>query len=455
MKKRLAAEWEPAKGVMVTWPLLLPHSLIVEFTRDIDTFILYNYELDPDEITAALKEWDANLDNVHLLPVPQGQDANWIRDWGPHAVFTLDGKCVLTSPDYHIYGTPNQGTDPDGDMTSVFTGEVLMPGEPLAIETLTGRSLAQYFGSPQQDCHFVLTGGNIMSDGYNTLISTVVLVKENELNGLREEDFFKAVGDVTGMTEYSIIPNYENLGIQHVDCMFKMIDDETLFVARPPKDHEYYERYENIVNNVLSKIMTRYGRPFKIKRFDTARYSGEELAAYSNSIILNKTIYVPLFDIPQDDVILGQWEEALPGYKAKGFKYILADEPENPMSEMYPTHLGWTSGDSLHCRTRAVWDPEMLYMSVRRAENGEKEVFANVVDYSKAGIEEVTLHIRKSGENEFADIPMHVTANRDYYLGSLDGFSGKLEYFVSAQNRAGKVETMPRTAPIGLYRTEL
>ena len=122
---------------------------------------------------------------------------------------------------------------------------------------------------------------------------------------------------------------------------------------------------------------------------------------------------------------------------------------------MYPTHLGWTSGDSLHCRTRAVWDPEMLYMSVRRAENGEKEVFANVVDYSKAGIEEVTLHIRKSGENEFADIPMHVTANRDYYLGSLDGFSGKLEYFVSAQNRAGKVETMPRTAPIGLYRTEL
>lgn len=453
MKKRLAAEWEPVKGVMVSWPLLLPHQLIVEFSKDLTTYIIMNEEEDSDSVTEILQSWGADLNHIEFITAPQGGDANWIRDWGPHAVFTETGEYILTSPDYRIYGTPNQGVDPEEAMTSVYTEEILKPHEPLSVESLTGRNIAEHFHVQQQDLHFVMTGGNIMSDGYDNIVSTIILLKENELNGMSSERFFKEVAEKTGMNNYAITPNYEDLGIQHVDCMFKMIDDETFFVARPPKDHKYYERYENIVNNYLSKINTRYGRPFKIKRFDTEVYDGEELAAYSNSIILNDTVYVPLFNIPQDEIVLKQWAEAMPGYTVKGFRYVIAEEPENPMAEMY-TDIGWTSGDALHCRTRALWDPDMLYMSVRRIEDGEKDVYANVKDYSGSELKEVAIYHRAKGSLEFTKTVMDAAPAVDYYVQTITGYAEgtEIEYYVQAENKAGNVETMPRTAPKGLYQ---
>lgn len=456
MKRRIAAEWEPVKGVLAAWPLLLPHQLIVEFSMDIATYILIDPEADQEQAANEMKSWGADMDNIFFISAPQGGDVNWVRDWGPHAVFSEDGTYILTSPDYRIYGTPNQGVDPEGEMTSVYTEQVLKPHEPLAIEALTGRNIAEYFGEKQQDLRYVLTGGNIMSDGYDTMISTIILLKENELNGMTAEEFFKQVEEKTGMSNYAITPNYEDLGIQHVDCMFKMIDDETLFVARPPKDHKYYDRYEDIVENYLSKILTRYGRPFEIKRFDTARYDGEELAAYSNSIILNKTVYVPLFNIPQDETALEQWEEAMPGYTVKGFQYIIAEEPENPVAEMY-TDIGWTSGDALHCRTRAIWDPDMIYMSVKKLRDGESEVYANIVNYSDNELKVPNLYYRKKGTEVFKRTAMKSTAAVDIYLGNIEGYEKgtEIEYYVEAETVAGKAETMPRTVPKAYYHTVL
>ena len=33
LKKRIAAEWEPAKGVLVSWPPLLPRKIFEEFNN--------------------------------------------------------------------------------------------------------------------------------------------------------------------------------------------------------------------------------------------------------------------------------------------------------------------------------------------------------------------------------------------------------------------------------------
>ena len=39
-RPRMAAEWEPAIGVLVTWPLSLPKNLIIEFAKDSKLYIL-------------------------------------------------------------------------------------------------------------------------------------------------------------------------------------------------------------------------------------------------------------------------------------------------------------------------------------------------------------------------------------------------------------------------------
>ena len=39
MKKRLAAEWEPIKGVMIAWPAFLPHAYIVDLTQNYHVYL--------------------------------------------------------------------------------------------------------------------------------------------------------------------------------------------------------------------------------------------------------------------------------------------------------------------------------------------------------------------------------------------------------------------------------
>jgi len=143
-----------------------------------------------------------------------------------------------------------------------------------------------------------------------------------------------------GITNYHILSNFEQpAGIQHLDCMMKVIDEETLLVAEPPEDHAAYQVYEDIVNNELAQLKTIYGRPYIIKRIkiDT---SNTGLAAYTNSLILNETVYVPLFDIALDAEAINTWQEIMPGYEVKGFTFFLDDEPEEVITQDLKNHYG-------------------------------------------------------------------------------------------------------------------
>jgi hypothetical protein len=195
---------------------------------------------------------------------------------------------------------------------------------------------------------------------------------------------------------------------------------------------------------------------------DTERYEDEELAAYSNSIIINQTIYVPLFGIDQDAVAMKQWQDAMPGYSVKGFEFNMAKEPKlsEQAREHYKGKIGWNSGDALHCRTRAMWDPQMLYISVDRipqkiAETDEYQVIAQIIDYSKKGLieNELKLFWRLNGVEQWAEIVLKKETENDNYTASIPRVEPEntIEYFVSAKSKSGKYETIPRTSPKGFY----
>jgi hypothetical protein len=242
----------------------------------------------------------------------------------------------------------------------------------------------------------------------------------------------------------------------------KLLDEERILVAEPPKDHDLYAIYENIVEKELKTLKTVYGRPYEILRIKIGRYKEEKLAAYTNSIIVNKTIYVPLFQIKEDSEAIKIWQQAMPGYTVKGFTYALKDEPmvNKEIKNKYKEY-GWNNGDALHCRTRAVWDSEMLFISVKKipseaSSNEAMTVYATIIDYSKKGLEKekTRLHWRVKGESEWKTIllqnqghPAHFAAEIPYHKRG-----AKIEYYVSATSLSGKTETQPRTAPVGTYQ---
>ena len=446
----MAAEWEPALGTIIAWPLGIPHKLVVELAKDNKLFTMVPDESAKKEAEEWFSNWGIDLNNVQFIFAEQSVDAWWLRDWGPHAVFT-DGQMKLADGQYPN-STPFSEIACDAELGFIFIEKDEETGAEIVVPTTT-EDMAPYKIGEAMDFEmvelpFVFTGGNVLSDGRGTAFSTCIIANENQYMGLKKERFFKKAEDLLGIEHYNIISNFEKNGIQHIDCFMKMLDEERLFVIRPPEDHELFPIYENIVQNELSQLKNCFGRTYEILRLDTERYEKEELAAYSNSIIVNQNIYVPLFGITQDSIALKQWEAAMPGYIVKGFEFVMAEEPKlsEQARENYKGKIGWNSGDALHCRTRAMWDPQMLYISIDRipkkvAEADGYEVHSKIIDYSGKGLieNELKLFWRLKGESSWNEITLKKEGENDY-LAMIPRIEKRnaVEYFISAKSNSGK-----------------
>lgn len=364
--RRLVAEWEPALGAMVAWPLTVPHRLVVELARDARLFTLCADRAGCDEARTWYERWGIDLSRVAFLEVPQSSDASWIRDYGPHTLIDERGRVELADARYDL-ATPISGMACDAPLRTFANGGWTPSpahsgpaGFSVAADDAAPAAIARALGLPHRPLPFALTGGNLLTDGHGLALSTCVAANENRAMGLADEQFRALAREQMGFTRYVWISNFESDGIQHIDCLLKFLDAKRILVSRPPADHPASPMVERIVADELAPLRSCDGEPFEILRIDTARYAEDSLAAYTNSLILNNRVYVPLFGIAEDERALATLRAALPGYEVKGFPFVLADEPKlAPSAAMYKT-IGWTDGDALHCRVRAVFDRSRL-----------------------------------------------------------------------------------------------
>lgn len=457
---RVAAEWEPAIGTMIVWPLCIPHKLAIELAKDNHLFTLVTDESAKKEALTWYTKWGIDSNHNTFLFTPQGIDSWWVRDWGPSAVFSLKGKMKLSDGKY-IYSTPVSGLRCEDSLHFIYTTT-----NNKIIKTDTEDNATQYLAKDLAvellDLPFINTGGNVLTDGLGTAFSTCVLINENHFFNVSEEKFLQLNKDLLGIKRYNIISNFEKRGIQHIDCYMKLLDAERILVIEPPKDHELFQVYDDIIQNDLKKLRSAYGRPYEILRIKTGRYHWNRLAAYTNSLIVNKTVYVPLYRIKEDSVALKTWQVVMPGYTIKGFEFDLADEPltTQKMKEHYSVY-GWVNDDGLHCRTRAVWDSQMLFITVKKIEaivgsTNNNKVYCTIIDYSNKGLykEKCELSWRSVGQKAWNSIQLNQIENTNHYFAEIPFHeSGKtIEYFISAVSKSGRNESQPRTAPQGTYQ---
>lgn len=463
---RVAAEWEPAKGVIIAWPLAIPHQLAIELANDSHLYTIVKDNNAQNQAQSWFNTWGISADKVTFITTEQGQWSWWTRDWGPSAVFNSDKQYFISNGKF-VYGDPISGIDCNDKIE--FELEIDTNGNiiPSTEEDNAPLAVANTLGASILDLPFINTGGNVATNGIGNAISTCILINENNYYGVNHENFMQMNKAMLGFEKYSIISNFEKYGIQHIDCFMKIINEETLLVAETPNDHPMRNVYENIVNNELSKLKTAYGRPYKILRIKTARYKNDDLAAYTNSLILNKTIYVPLFDIAQDAIALETWRNAMPGYTVKGFKYTIRNEPivATQVSEQYGSY-GWNYGDALHCRVRAVWDSKMLFTTTKKIDdivssNNANKVYTTLIDYSGNGLDTNNCKLfwrinEQSNWNEIILTQVKSGNINHFYANIPHNEAGTtVEYYIQAVSNSGKTETQPRTAPQGFYKFKI
>ncbi len=424
---RVIAEWEPALGTLISWPLGIPQALVRELAEDDMLYVLVNGSGAESSARSTFNSWGIDPARVEYIQTSVG--SHWPRDWGPHQLFDGNGDWGILDPIFEGYPWVSNACVP-----------ISSPGGYVGDDGVNA-DVAAYFSAPLHAFPAYLTGGNFLVDGHHTGFSTCAMVGEN--NQLWTEAQFRTLAaDWLGTTDYQVVESTENNGIQHIDCWMKPLDEETLLVKLPPTWHEEYDRIEaNLAQ--LASATTCYGRPYSIVRIDCPTYSGSRIAAYTNSLILNKKVLVPQFNIPGDSQAIATFQAAMPGYEVIGFPWG-----------------SWYYYDALHCRTRAVFDPQMLRITHRRLDTDVPQasghtVTAMIDDRSESGVIAGQLKVwwRLAGASTWNGLTLIPDGGIDTYEADMPGQAAgqTVEYYLSAADNSGRSETLPRTAPAGFY----
>ena len=218
--------------------------------------------------------------------------------------------------------------------------------------------------------------------------------------------------------------------------------DDTYIIAdlhigvEVPQSNSHYNDYESVAN-YFATTNCCWGYPYRVYR--VYEPGGNTLAPYTNSLILNKTVYVPLgTNSTYNNQALAVYQEAMPGYEIVGVNNT--------------GYSGWENTDALHCRTRGVMDFNMLFVDHREVIFGEQAwqdsipVVSKFIAYSGQPLKQDSLLVYYSIDGGAYQVAhMTATGQPDEYVGYIKGYQGEssIDYYVFGADQSGHRYTQP------------
>lgn len=402
---RFPGEYEPMQAVMIVYPLGIPMELVKEMAEDCKV-ITVAQSYDVESAKNEFQYYGVNMDNCEFLAAKT--DSYWIRDFGPWYIFEGKNAAIVDSK----YNRPR----PNDDM---------LPSH-----------FAKYWDIPMYGMNVVHTGGNMMQDGFGVGVSDDIVIKESEAQEITEEQVYERMKDYLGIDPYHVTIDPQGQYIAHVDCWGKFLAPDKILLARVPENHAQYDKYEEVADYFKSTNCS-WGYPYKVYRVDLP--GGNAICPYTNSLILNKKVLVPMGS-KQDynEAALQVYRDAMPGYEIVG----IADVAYNDWS-----WDGWLNTDALHCRTRGVMDFDMLYVDHRDVLFGEEKwhdsmaVVSKFIAYSGAELKQDSLLVYYSIDGgEYQTAAMTATGNEDEYVAYIKGYQigSEVKYYVFGADESGR-----------------
>jgi agmatine/peptidylarginine deiminase len=406
---RQCAEWEPVTGALVRYPFGLSNSLLKEIADNIELWILVASSSEQTTVTSSLTAAGVNMANVRFQIA--ATNSIWTRDYGPQFMFDANGDQGIVD---HHYNRPR----PLDDVVSYAVGTTWD---------------VPVYGSP-----LIHTGGNYMCDGHGLGHSTTLVYDDNSISDAQVDGYMLSY---LGIQTYRAIPDIQISGIHHIDCWAKFLNEETILVKQVASGNTDYTRIESGVATMRTWTSC-YGRPYRIVRIFCPSISGG-VAAYTNGVILNNKVLVPLFSTSYDAAALQTYQDALPGYEVVGFTG------------------SWLSDDAVHCRVMGIHDKYMLRVDVKPLPDtlstpGDVRLGAVIDDRSEAGLKADSLlaYWRVTGSPSFTPVQMTAAATPDSFYAYIPAQApgSTVEYYVLAADQSNRRSTRPPSAPLGWFK---
>ncbi|MCR5645030.1 MAG: agmatine deiminase family protein [Bacteroidales bacterium] len=398
---RFVGEFEPMQGVMIRYPLGIPVNLVTLLAENCHVYCITQQQ---GSAQSAFQNAGVNMNNVTFVNAPT--DSYWVRDYGPWYIFEDRSPAIVDNR----YNRPRPNDD---NMSQVF---------------------ANFWNIPLYGMNLEHTGGNMMEDGRGHGVSDELVFQENNNN---EENVRQKMRDYLGIDPYHVTIDPQGDYIAHVDCWGKYLAPDKILIAQLPSSNSHAADY-NAVADYFANTNCCWGYPYQVYRVQEP--GGYTLAPYTNSLILNKSVYVPMGEnATYNQSAIEVYQEAMPGYN-------IVPVYNNDY------YISWENTDALHCRTRGVMDFNMLFVDHREVLHGEQEwqsqypVVSKFIAYSGQDLKQDSLLVYYSIDGgTYQTAHMTATGNPDEYVGYITGFQGgsEIDYYVFGADESGHRYTQP------------
>ena len=395
---RNVAEYERMQGVLIRYPFGISMNLIAEIANDVKIFCLVS-GAQQNAAENLLENGQVDIGNVEFII--GNTDSYWTRDYGPWWVVNGDNQMSIVDFTYNR-PRPNDNDAPF--------------------------KLSEYLNVPFYASDIIHAGGNYMTDGFGTSASSDLVFEENTMS---EPEIAELMNDYYGIENYHVIDDPNNTYIDHIDCWGKYLSPEKVLIREVPNNHPQFNQIEETAS-YFSNTTNSWNEPWEVYRVWTP---GNE--PYTNSLILNEKVLVPITGGNWDENALEAYRDALPGYQIIGYEGT------------------WESTDALHCRTKGIPDLEMLQIFhnplnnlIEPSDQGY-EVNMEVLDLSNTGLisDSMIIFWRKSVNEEWRQSPLSqispdINNNWSGFIPAITDTSD-ISYYLQAADSSGRLEKNP------------
>ncbi len=396
---RNIAEFERMQGVLVRYPFGLSIEIIAEMSEDIIIYCL----IDSSEQSIAYSIMEnEGLDMRNIEFVYADTDSYWTRDYGPWWI--VNGENTVSIVDF-TYNRPR-----------INDNRV-----PLKI--------SEHLDVPYFATDVIHAGGNYMTDGYGISVSSNLVMEENMLSF---DSLFQIMSNYFGIEAYHLLDDPNNNYINHIDCWAKFLSPNDILIRSVPAYHDQYDEIEEVVQ-YFENITNNWGKSWRIHRIWTPNDE-----PYTNSLILNEKVFVPIIGNDWDDDAIDTYQSIMRGYEVIGF------------------NGSWESTDALHCRIKGIPDLNLLQIFHEPIDNFTQEsIFGFEVNVTIDNLNGIGLvedsskifwKIESATNWNIIDMQMiSINEGVHFQKGWIPGIidTGLVNYFISVTDSSGKNEKNP------------
>lgn len=443
---RTAAQWEESQALVITWtgfPAILRE--IVRAARTECTVIIHC--ADSNAVKSNLTTYGVPLSNVKYIEVPF--NSIWIRDYAANTCYLNDVDSLILVD--WIYNRPR----PDDDQI------------PAAYSGLLGVPLYEMSVAPNDITN---TGGNWMTDGMGTAFASELILEENDGNGPyaitypnhTPTEINTLMNTWHGINRYIKMPTLPYDGIHHIDMHMKLLDEKTLLVGQFPDGISDGPQIEANIQYILSNFTNPWGDPYKVVRIPMPSSGGGNYPGgpfgnayyrtYSNFVIVNKTIIMPVYREQFDTTAVRVLRENMPGYRI-----VTIDADNSNGNPDLDQNIVSQSG-VIHCITHLVGvsDPlRIVHNNLSDTYNDVNPYQVDAIIQHKSGISSAQVYWTTDTTQPYTPVTMTLTnAGTDTWTGYIPAQPNgtTIFYYIHAQANSGKQQNRPMPAPDGWWK---